>query len=230
MVLILFISFVNLINSSLGLPAMFSDSASENEIQSYDFPFVDRAGWNARTPSKKNPLTTPVPYVVIHHSYTPPACRTGCECKEAMRQMQNFHMDDRGWWDIGYNFGVGSDGVAYEGRGWTTLGAHALHFNSVSIGICLIGDWRYEVPPADQIKTAQALIASGVEQGFIQSDYKLVGHRQVRDTECPGDALFNEIKKWKHYSEYPSSAKDLLNLPILSDKVKDVMKGNSTYD
>lgn len=39
------------------------------------------------------------------------------------------------------SFAVGSDGAAYEGRGWDVLGAHALHFNNASIGICLIGDW-----------------------------------------------------------------------------------------
>lgn len=39
------------------------------------------------------------------------------------------------------SFAVGSDGAAYEGRGWKTLGAHALHFNTVSIGICVIGNW-----------------------------------------------------------------------------------------
>ncbi|KAJ0173086.1 hypothetical protein K1T71_011262 [Dendrolimus kikuchii] len=177
-------------------------------LHSYAFPYVSRAEWNARPATLTTPLQTPVPYVVIHHSYTPAACYTAEQCRGAMRDMQNFHMDDHGWWDIGYNFGVGSDGAAYEGRGWELLGAHALHFNTVSIGICLIGDWRNEVPPAEQIKTTKALIAAGVEMGYIKPDYKLVGHRQVRATECPGDALFKVIQTWEHYSEHPSSGED----------------------
>lgn len=122
-------------------PSIFKDETANNEVQTYDFPFVSRTEWNARPAKEKTPLHTPVPYVVIHHSYIPSACYTGEQCRKAMRGMQNFHMDDRKWWDIGYHFGIGSDGVAYEGRGWDVLGAHALHFNSVSIGICLIGDW-----------------------------------------------------------------------------------------
>ena len=52
--------------------------------------------------------------------------------------LQNFHMDTRGWWDIGYNFLIGEDGRAYVGRGWDTLGAHAKGFNQQSIGKSII--------------------------------------------------------------------------------------------
>jgi len=48
-------------------------------------------------------------------------------------------MDDRGWWDIGYNFLIGEDGNAYEGRGWDYVGAHAPGYNTQSIGICILG-------------------------------------------------------------------------------------------
>lgn len=85
-----------------------------------------------------------------------------------------------------------------------------------------------ELPPVEQRKTAMALIAAGVELGYIKPDYKLVGHRQVRATECPGDALFNEIKTWDHYSSYPNSHHDLLDLEEIPDFVKDIIRGNGT--
>lgn len=43
-----------------------------------------------------------------------------------VRQIQTFHIESRGWFDIGYNFLIGGDGAAYEGRGWKTEGAHTL--------------------------------------------------------------------------------------------------------
>lgn len=82
--------------------------------------------------------------MVIHHTFIPPACNTSEKCEEAMRWMQDFHQFNRSWWDIGYNFAVGGDGKVYEGRGWSTVGAHAPGYNNISIGICLIGDWRGE--------------------------------------------------------------------------------------
>ncbi|CAB3220409.1 unnamed protein product [Arctia plantaginis] len=205
------------------MPDRYKDKPLSNEVISYNFPFISRSDWYAREPKQTTPLNTPVPYVVIHHTYTPAACFNKEECAAAMRQMQQMHIDGNGWWDIGYHFCVGSDGAAYEGRGWETLGAQALHFNSVSIGICLIGDWRFEVPPAQQLKTAKDLIAAGVQQGYIQPEYKLVGHRQVRATECPGTSLFEEIQSWDHYSPFPRSHKDLLNVTELPESVKKVI-------
>ncbi|KAG6446804.1 peptidoglycan-recognition protein LB [Manduca sexta] len=206
-----------------GFPSLFAGESEDNEVVSYNFPFVTRSGWNARTPKEKTPLNFPVPYVVIHHSYMPPACYNREACCTAMRGMQNFHMDDHGWWDIGYHFAVGSDGVAYEGRGWDTLGAHALHFNTVSIGICLIGDWRYSAPPGNQLKTAKALITAGIELGYIKPDYKLVGHKQVRNTECPGKGLFDTIKTWDHFSEHPSSVDELIYVNELPESTKTML-------
>lgn len=87
-------------------------------------------------------MVNPVPYVVIHHSAVPAACYTPRDCINAMRSMQVFHQDTHGWLDIGYSFAVGGDLRAYEGRGWSAVGAHAPNYNDKSIGICIIGDWR----------------------------------------------------------------------------------------
>nr|XP_013189609.1 unnamed protein product [Amyelois transitella] len=162
------------------------------------FPFYTKADWGALPATDVYPLKTPVPYVVIHHTYIPGACNSTEQCKQSMRSMQNYHQS-LDWGDIGYNFAVGGDGGAYEGRGWDTLGIHTGKANNYSIGICLIGDFRTELPPPQQLMTTRALIREGVSRGKISPDYKLVGHNQVMQTECPGGALYTHIQKWKHY-------------------------------
>ncbi|XP_026314161.1 peptidoglycan-recognition protein LB-like [Hyposmocoma kahamanoa] len=97
------------------------------------------------------------------------------------------------------SFCVGSEGGAYEGRGWEVIGIHAPQANNVSIGICLIGDWRYELPPQIQLETTKALIATGLKRGIISPHYKLIGHSQATTTECPGTALLDHIATWPHY-------------------------------
>ena len=67
-----------------------------------------------------------------------------------------------GWADIGYNFLVGEDGNAYEGRGWDAQGAHAGKWNAVSLGIAFIGNYTAKVPNAAAQNTARKLIACGV--------------------------------------------------------------------
>lgn len=56
----------------------------------------------------------------------------------------------------------------------------------------------------------KALIAYSLENGYLSNNYKLLGHRQVRDTECPGQRLFDEISTWSHYSPTPTGPKDTL--------------------
>lgn len=68
-----------------------------------------------------------------------------------------------------------------------------------------------EIPPPQMLQAAKNLIDFGVEKGYIHPEYKLMGHRQVRDTECPGARLFNEISTWKHFSPKPNSTENEVN-------------------
>lgn len=163
-------------------------------------PYIARESWEAKPPKSVQKFTGPIPFVIIHHSYEPGACLTGAECRNAMLSMQKFHQQDRGWNDIGYTFAIGGDGRIYEGRGFNVVGAHAPRYNDKSVGICMIGDWRHELPSDIMISAAQTLIEYGVRNNIIATNYTLIGHRQVRPTECPGDRLFQEIQTWPHYS------------------------------
>lgn len=60
-----------------------------------------------------------------------------------------------------------------------------------------------DLPPKHMIENVHRLIAFGVSSGKIQENFTLLGHRQVRNTECPGDRLFNEIATWKHFEPLP---------------------------
>lgn len=57
------------------------------------------------------------------------------------------------------------------------------------------------LPPKNMLQLAKDLIAYAVESGYLLSNYTLYGHRQVRDTTCPGDALFGEIQTWPHFGK-----------------------------
>ncbi|CAH2052127.1 unnamed protein product, partial [Iphiclides podalirius] len=165
----------------------------------YSFDYFNREDWGAKPSLDVRPLKKPVPYVVIHHTYKPDACNTTRQCFDAMNSMQEYH-NSMGWGDIGYNFCVGSMGSVFEGRGWDNVGIHAGRANSYSIGICLIGDWRVSPPPNGMLKATKKLIAMGVANGSVSRDYRLVGHKQIMATECPGMALFDIISTWDHFT------------------------------
>ncbi|KAJ8711292.1 hypothetical protein PYW07_008534 [Mythimna separata] len=185
---------------SFVLIGLLSAHASPRLVsKSRNFRLYSKADWLGEPATWSRPLNQPVPYVVLHHTYIPAACFTMADCAAKMRSMQRYH-NSLGWGDIGYNFCVGSEGGAYEGRGFDIEGIHASIANRHSIGICLIGDWRVETPTAVQLETTKALIAEGVKLGKISPNYKLIGHDQVSATECPGTAFTAEFSTWKNYA------------------------------
>lgn len=164
---------------------------------------VSRWEWLAQPPTQPTtPLKTPVPYVIISHTATE-TCLSQAQCVFQVRYIQTFHIESRGWFDIGYNFLVGGDAEVYIGRGWEKEGSHTLGYNKYSIGISFIGTFIDNLPTKNQLVACKRLIQRGVELGYIKKDYKLLGARQLQTTQSPGTKLFEEIKKWPHWTEEP---------------------------
>ncbi|XP_065715332.1 N-acetylmuramoyl-L-alanine amidase [Patagioenas fasciata] len=163
---------------------------------------VPRCMWGARpyrgTPK---PLSLPLGSVYIHHTFSPGApCRSFAACARAMRAMQRFHQDTRGWDDIGYSFVVGSDGYVYQGRGWHWVGAHTKGYNSRGYGVGYIGDFSAAPPDADTIALVRdELLPCAVRAGRLRHNYTVRGHRQMGHTDCPGESLFREIETWRGF-------------------------------
>ncbi|KAH9512611.1 peptidoglycan recognition protein 1 [Bulinus truncatus] len=159
---------------------------------------ISRSEWGARAPKGVSYLTNPVHYMFIHHAESS-ECFSQSTCAAEVRGFQNFHMDTRGWNDVGYSFLVGGDGSVFEGRGWDKVGAHTQGYNSVGYAICFIGNFMNKFPTDVQIQAVQQLVSCSVERGKLSPSYVLRGHRDVNDTDCPGDVLYALIKLWPHY-------------------------------
>ncbi|XP_032297641.1 N-acetylmuramoyl-L-alanine amidase-like [Coturnix japonica] len=160
---------------------------------------IPRCMWGAR-PYRGTPkaLSPPLGSIYIHHTFVPSApCRSFSTCARDMRSMQLFHQDTRGWDDIGYSFVVGSDGYLYQGRGWRWVGAHTRGHNTQGYGVGYVGNFSAILPDPDAISLVRdALIPCAVRAGWLHHNYTLHGHRQMGNTSCPGDALFQEIQSW----------------------------------
>ncbi|XP_071640055.1 peptidoglycan-recognition protein SD-like [Temnothorax longispinosus] len=183
------------------VPWEISDSSIEgsNEAET-PLCIVDRDKWFARPPWRPlGKVKLPVSHVIICHTASN-FCTNYVECANELRIMQ----DKKDLVDIAYNFLVGGDGLAYVGRSWNQTGAHSYFYKRISISIAFIGDFTSFVPPETQLNAAKELIKFGVGNGKIALDYKLLGQRQVVPrTDSPGDALYNEIIKWPHWSSEP---------------------------
>nr|QZM06962.1 peptidoglycan recognition protein 3 [Sepioteuthis lessoniana] len=172
---------------------------------------IRRDQWNARLPKDYESMKIPVPFVFIHHTAMP-ECFDLSSCKEEVKKIQDLHMNTNNWSDIGYNFLVGEDRRVYEARGWNRTGAHTKYYNNVSIAISVMGNYMSRLPRPTALKAVQNMIACGVQKGYIVRNYKLFAHRDVRETLSPGDALYERIKQWPHYSHNPPNLHQESNL------------------
>lgn len=110
-------------------------------------------------------------------------------------------MDERLFYDIAFSFLIGGDGCVYEGRGWDIEGAIAKGYNKRNIGISFIGSFNRGKPPKRQLVAAERLIQYGLDLKMLTEHYRLFAHRQVSNTESPGDELYEIVTKWPHWSE-----------------------------
>ncbi|XP_052227248.1 peptidoglycan-recognition protein SC2-like isoform X3 [Dreissena polymorpha] len=182
---LLFVVFIA--GNADGLPLLHCDNVT----------IVTREEWGAQPSKSVSYMGTPVSVVFIHHTAMS-ECHTKFRCAEEMRIIQRFHQVDRGWDDIGYNFLIGEDGRAYEGRAWDRIGAHTLGWNNVAIAFSIMGDYSHKLPNDAALDAVHAMIDYGIKLGKITPDYKLYGHRDAGTTECPGQQLYDLIRTWKH--------------------------------
>jgi hypothetical protein len=125
--------------------------------------------------------------LIVHHSafYEASGLAT-------LLEIQRLHRNDRGWADIGYHFLIDQRGTTYEGRDLSVRGAHTAGYNTGSAGICLMGDFRYQAPPAPQMDALQRLLPWLIAR---LAPTHLAGHQQFNaNTECPGRELIAELQ------------------------------------
>ena len=182
-------------------------------------PIVPRLSWGADESIRRGPpsYAADVRFAIVHHT----AGRNDYSRAEAaaiVKGIQLFHVQGNGWNDIGYNFLVDRFGTIYEGRfggvDRNVIGAHALGFNTGSVGIALLGTYG-STPPSSAAQEAIArLIAWRLDLAHVDPTSFLTyisggseryrsgipvllsavsGHRDTGFTECPGDALYARL-------------------------------------
>jgi len=86
--------------------------------------------------------------LIIHHSLT---ADSGTVSWDAIR---NYHVNELGWRDIGYHFGLENINGRNEilvGRMMDEAGAHTVGHNTDSLGICVVGNFDIQVVPEEQM-------------------------------------------------------------------------------
>lgn len=127
--------------------------------------------------------------------------RTEAAALDYVRRLQTIRPDLGS--DVPYNFVVsyispliGSDRLLVcEGRGWHRTGAHTLNHNTEFVAFSWQGDWHAGTAP--KLEEAQAALGAWAisEANLEISGHNLAtnlvyGHREFKNTTCPGDNVY----------------------------------------
>lgn len=144
---------------------------------------ISRAEWGARAPTSITRTTWAERIgMAFHYSSGNPA--------STPRDLQDYAMNNLGYSDTHYNFFVDRRGIAYEGRGWLVVAAHAYGQNKPWVGICFIG--RDEDVTPEALATMRDLYDEACR--LAGRKLRFSGHGQLpgQSTSCPG----SKIKNW----------------------------------
>ena len=103
---------------------------------------------------------------------------------------------DKGWDDVGYHVVIRRNGKVEWGRSFGVRGAHVKGYNSVSLGVCLIGgvdsDMEAEDNFTDEQFSALDNVLTALQGLFPEAEVQ--GHRDFPNVHkaCPSF----DVKKW----------------------------------
>jgi hypothetical protein len=176
---------------------------------------VPRSVWGARPPKSVKNITTSE-FLFVHHSVTDDGDDdyNYHEDEHALvRQIQNYHMDTKGWQDIAYSFMVGQSGRVYMGRGWGVAGGHTEGWNSRSHAVCWMGNSDIHVPTQMSLDAIEAVHAEYLTK-YPRSPKR--SHREVHSTGCPGGRLYAYV------NTHPYPSED--NVPLTTNEIDAIAK------
>jgi hypothetical protein len=185
-------------------------------------PIIARRAWAAGAAEPRHaPEYGTVKLAFVHHTVNPNGYGAA-EVPAMLRAIFDYHVYVRGFWDIAYNFIVDAYGRIWEARAggvdMAVIGAQAGGYNAESTGVAMLGDFMSVVPAARAVAALERLLAWKLSlhglpsygrvtvvvdpAGAVYTPFapgahvslpRVAGHRDGCTTDCPGNALYDEL-------------------------------------
>jgi N-acetylmuramoyl-L-alanine amidase len=137
---------------------------------------------------------TDINVLVVHHSAV--ALPIGGKVREHIRSINAYHISHHGWPRIAYHYAIGPAGVVWWLNDHESICYHAGNWNvnTRSIGVCLLGDYRWDPPPQPALDRLRAL----------RRHLRLpaIAHKEIVSTICPGQ-WWSARREWLNEDAAP---------------------------
>lgn len=120
--------------------------------------------------------------IVVHHSASKPST--------TIEEITEWHKV-RGFNTVGYTKVIYSDGTIKNGRPENVVPASVKGHNKATLAVCLTGNFEVDHPTTFQLISLELVIQ---EWKMKWPAAKVVGHRDIGASLCPGKNLYNWLK------------------------------------
>lgn len=130
--------------------------------------------------------------IIIHCSAT----REGQDIP--VETIKDWHVNGRGWSDIGYHFYIDIKGDIFKGRDIAKIGAHCSGHNRNSIGICYCGGVEQDGRTPKDTRTEkqkEGLLAVLRTLKAMYPNAVIHSHNDFANKACPS---FNATREYEH--------------------------------
>jgi N-acetylmuramoyl-L-alanine amidase len=128
--------------------------------------------------------------IILHCTATPEGRHVSVDT------IRKWHVNDRGWRDIGYHFVIYLDGSVHVGRPIEQSGAHTSGHNATTIGVVYVGGCDAKMKAKDTMNAAQETAFVNLVK-HLRDQYgplTLHGHNEYAAKACPSFKVKDKFK------------------------------------
>lgn len=126
--------------------------------------------------------------IIVHHSGGTDLNPLEDTSNQTAQIIEEWHFS-KGWDGLGYHYVIHKNGDVWLGRPEYRNGAHAVGYNTISIGICVIGNFDLTLPTKEQENAVAKLIQAVRGRYPIITQDKIYPHRKFANKTCYGKKL-----------------------------------------
>lgn len=186
-----------------------TDSERTRGVRAPRPEFFTRADWGANPRLRSGqPRYGRVKVGFVHHTVNANDYRRR-DVPALIRGIYAYHTRSRGWSDIGYNFVVDRFGRTWVGRAGgarqPVVGAQVLHYNHLSTGIAVIGNFETARPRRAVLRALGRMMGWKLGMNGVAAADRtrmrghgfqtISGHRDGGQTACPGRYLYAQLPR-----------------------------------
>jgi hypothetical protein len=122
----------------------------------------------------------------VHNGRDVPFLEDGfAETAQHLELVREYHVNQRGWADIGYHFAIDRTGRVFQLRSLRYQGAHVKGQDEHNLGIVVLGNFNVQTPTAAQ--KARILTFGRLSRSeYSVPISRVYTHRELGPSDCPG--------------------------------------------